>query len=81
MVGKIEVKPGLKVGYMFQEDALFPWLTVLENCLIGLKIKGDLSKENKLYVKNLLKKYGLSSFEKKLPKTTFWRNETTCCFN
>lgn len=49
---------------MFQEDALFPWLTVLENCLIGLKIKGDLSKENKLYVKNLLKKYGLSSFEK-----------------
>ena len=66
--GKIEVKPGLKVGYMFQEDALFPWLTVLENCLIGLKIKGDLSKENKLYVKNLLKKYGLSSFEKSYPK-------------
>ena len=53
---------------MFQEDALFPWLTVLENCLIGLKIKGDLSKENKLYVKNLLKKYGLSSFEKSYPK-------------
>lgn len=66
--GKIEVKPDLKVGYMFQEDALFPWLTVLENCLIGLKIKGDLSKENKLYVKNLLKKYGLSSFEKSYPK-------------
>lgn len=66
--GKIEVKPGLKVGYMFQEDALFPWLTVLENCLIGLKIKGELSKENKLYVKNLLNKYGLSSFEKSYPK-------------
>lgn len=66
--GKIEVKPDLKVGYMFQEDALFPWLTVLENCLIGLKIKGELSKENKLYVKNLLKKYGLSSFEKSYPK-------------
>ncbi len=39
-----------------------------KTALSGLKIKGDLSKENKLYVKNLLKKYGLSSFEKSYPK-------------
>ena len=28
-----------KVGYMFQKDYLFPWLTVKDNVLIGLKIK------------------------------------------
>ena len=53
---------------MFQEDALFPWLTVLENCMLGLKIKKMVTKENKKYVKDLLKKYGLSNFEKSYPK-------------
>lgn len=67
--GKIDIKKeNLIVGYMFQEDALFPWLTVLENCLLGLKIKKMVTKENKKYVKNLLKKYGLSNFEKSYPK-------------
>ena len=31
-----------KIGYMFQNDCLFPWLTILDNCLIGLKIKKSL---------------------------------------
>ena len=32
------------IGYMLQSDALFPWLTVYENALIGLKIsKKDLT--------------------------------------
>ena len=59
-------KSNLKVGYMFQEDALFPWLTVLDNCLLGLKIKGKIKKEDISYVKHLLEKYGLSNFEKSL---------------
>lgn len=61
-------KPDLKVGYMFQEDALFPWLNVLENCLLGLKINGKLKKEDINYVKYLLKKYGLSNFENSYPR-------------
>ncbi len=62
------MKKNLKVGYMFQEDALFPWLNVLDNCMLGLKIQNKETKENKKYVKTLLKKYGLSSFEKSYPK-------------
>ena len=27
------------VGYMLQQDALFPWLTIYENAILGLKIK------------------------------------------
>lgn len=61
-------KPDLKVGYMFQEDALFPWLTVLDNCLLALKINGKLKKEDINYVKHLLKKYGLSNFENSYPR-------------
>ena len=67
--GKVEFKDkNIKVGYMFQEDALFPWLTVFDNCMLGLKIQKNVTKENKNYVRNLLKKYGLSNFEKSYPK-------------
>lgn len=77
IIGELENKSGgeikfnkkdIKIGYMFQEDALFPWLTVLDNCMLGLKIQNKVTEENKKYVKSLLKKYGLSSFEKSYPK-------------
>ena len=51
-----------KIGYMFQNDCLFPWLNILDNCLIGLKIKKELTKEAKEYVLNLLTTYGLKDF-------------------
>ena len=35
-----------KMGYMFQKDYLFPWLSVRENVLLGLKIKKIYTKEN-----------------------------------
>lgn len=51
-----------KLGYMFQQDSLFPWLNILDNCLIGLKIKKELTKEKKEEVINLLTSYGLKDF-------------------
>lgn len=50
------------IGYMLQDDALFEWLNVLDNCLLGLKIKNKLTDKNKEYVLNLLNKYGLKDF-------------------
>lgn len=58
----------IKVGYMFQEDLLFPWLTVYENTVLGLKIKKELNEENKKYVNDLLDKYGLIEFKNNYPK-------------
>lgn len=56
-----------KIGYMFQNDCLFPWLTILDNCLLGLKIKKELTKEKKEYVINLLTNYGLKDFMNSYP--------------
>lgn len=58
----------IKIGYMFQQDCLFDHLTILDNCLLGLKIQKNLTKESKNYVLELLNTYGLSEFINKYPK-------------
>ena len=62
-------KQDLKLGYMLQEDTLFPWLNILDNCLLGLKIQKKLTKEKKEKVIKLLETYGLKEFIKKYPKS------------
>lgn len=57
----------LKLGYMLQEDTLFPWLNILDNCLLGLKVQKKLTKERKEKVIKLLETYGLKDFIKKYP--------------
>ena len=59
----------LKVGYMLQNDSLFPWRTILENCLIGLEISKNLNEDTKNKVINLLNTYGLGDFINKYPSS------------
>lgn len=68
--GKIEfpLKSNNKIGYMFQQDCLFDWLTISDNCLLGLKIQKKLTKENKDHVLTLLENYGLKNFINSYPK-------------
>ena len=63
----IKNKDNLKVGYMLQEDSLFPWLTILDNATLGLSIRHEKTKENVEYVKSLLEKYGLKEFANRYP--------------
>lgn len=65
--GTIVLKDGLKIGYMLQDDALLPYLTVLDNALLGLKLLKMDTKENKNYVLYLLREYGLDDFKNKYP--------------
>ena len=65
--GDIVYKDDITISYMFQEDALFPWKTVLENCVLPLKINNSINEENKNYVINLLKKYELYDFINSYP--------------
>ena len=57
----------LRIGYMMQEDALLPWLTVYENCILGLKLQHKLTDESKQYVDKLLEKYELIEFKNEYP--------------
>lgn len=56
------------IGYMLQNDSLFPWRNILNNCLIGLEVQNKLTNENIEHVKNLLAKYGLSDFQESYPR-------------
>lgn len=57
------------VSYMLQKDLLFPWLTVLENVTLGMKLNGVPKKEAIEAAVPILKKYGLGGFENSYPKT------------
>ncbi|EQB89909.1 NitT/TauT family transport system ATP-binding protein [Clostridium punense] len=57
-----------KLGYMFQRDHLFEWLTVWDNVALGLKIKNRLNEDSKDKLQHLLKNYGLWDFRNHYPK-------------
>lgn len=65
--GKVEIKENTKLGYMLQEDSLFDWLTIKENCLLGLKIQNILNEETEKNVLRLLETYGLKDFINSYP--------------
>lgn len=56
-----------KMGYMFQKDYLFSWLTVWENILLGLKIKNKVTDKYIDSIERLLKSYGLEKFKNHKP--------------
>jgi len=66
--GEVVTSVSTNVGYMFQRDNLFEWLTVYQNIMLGPKInhkKNCLTPEK---LRNLLLKYGLGEFEKSKPQ-------------
>ena len=65
--GEIIKSNDFKIGYMLQTDSLFPWLTILDNALIGLEVTNNKTEKNIEKVINLLKKYGLYEFKDSYP--------------
>jgi len=60
--GEIILKDNEKVGYMLQQDSLFEWRNILDNCLLGLEINKTLNENSKKHVIDLLNTYGLKDF-------------------
>lgn len=59
-------RPG-HFGYMPQSDLLFPWLNVLDNILIPLRVKGSGIQEARKQVQELLPVFGLENHSTHLP--------------
>jgi len=55
------------IGYMLQQDYLFPWKTIEENVLVGLKITNHINEQTKKNALHLLDKIGLKGVEKSYP--------------
>ena len=55
------------VGYLFQQDALLPWKTALQNVELGLRFRGVAVKEREEKARAWLAKVGLSGFEHRYP--------------
>lgn len=60
--------PGPDRGMVFQEYALFPWMSVAKNIAFGLEIKGTPKATRDAIVEKLLQKLGLSDFRDRFPK-------------
>lgn len=60
--------PGPERGVVFQQYALFPWLTVLKNVQFGLKLKGKSEKEAREEAMKYLKMVDLEQFADSYPK-------------
>ena len=50
------------VGYMLQKDLLLPWMTVIDNIVLGAILKGGASREQRAAGVELAERYGLGEF-------------------
>jgi ABC-type nitrate/sulfonate/bicarbonate transport system ATPase subunit len=60
--------PGWQRGYVLQEEAIFPWMTVRENVEFGLLAKGLEPSARRAVSDELLRLIGLTAFESAHPK-------------
>lgn len=63
--GAVSLSSKLKLSMVFQNFALFPWLTVKENISFGLHVRGDSQDTINSVADRLVDEMGLSGFEDK----------------
>lgn len=66
--GKPLLGPGGNRGFVFQNDSLLPWRTVLSNALIGPEVAGQIGTRERQRTLDLLKLVGLGGFENYYPR-------------
>jgi NitT/TauT family transport system ATP-binding protein len=65
--GKEIVSPGADRGFVFQNDSLMPWRTVMQNVLFGLEVAGWRDDAAKRAGEAMLKLVGLAGFADHYP--------------
>lgn len=67
--GNIELLVDPKeMGFLFQDDALLPWRTAIQNVGLGLKLRGSSQVEAREEASRWLTRLGLSGFENRYPR-------------
>ena len=66
--GEVVTSPGKGKGVVFQQYALYPWLTVEKNVAFGLKMKGVGKEEREEIARKYIHIVGLDKFAKSYPK-------------
>lgn len=56
-----------RIGFVFQQDAVFPWRDVLSNVSAGPRFRGDGKADAEARSRDWIKRVGLSGFEHHLP--------------
>ena len=65
--GRVVTGPGSDRGVVFQQAALFPWLTTLANVTLGVKCRGMARVDYQPKAMHLLEEVGLKGFERHYP--------------
>ena len=67
VAGEEIVAPAPSRGVVFQEPALFPWLTVMDNVVFGPKTRGQSAADYRARAAQIIEGVGLSGFEASYP--------------
>jgi NitT/TauT family transport system ATP-binding protein len=62
ITGKIRLRAGTRLGYVFQKDALLPWFSALRNVEVGAELRGVARAERRRLALELLQAMGLEGF-------------------
>lgn len=65
--GRPVTRPDRDRLVLFQETALFPWMTTYDNIMYGPRARGEVTKQTLEFAEFLLAKVGLQEFRKKYP--------------
>ena len=67
VAGEEILAPAPSRGVVFQEPALFPWLTVMDNVVFGPKTRGQSAADYRARAAQIIEAVGLSGFEASYP--------------
>jgi NitT/TauT family transport system ATP-binding protein len=65
--GKPVTGPGTDRGFVFQQDALYPWRTVERNVVLGLELQGVARAKARARAQAMIELVGLNGFESHYP--------------